>query len=121
MKQMIQYRYYGKDNDLTEGISIDDDKEYYELDYTQKPIYQLGIQSVPGFEFYLNDAENPIIIGASGIYQLDLTNTSARVVKIKIKKEQLEKIDGKTSETTSETISYPVGYLIIDLVYEGGD
>ena len=36
------------------------------------PIYQLGIQSLPGTKFYLNGATNPIIIGNTGIYELDL-------------------------------------------------
>jgi hypothetical protein len=36
------------------------------------PIVQLGIQSVPGTKFYLNGSNNPIIIGNTGIYELDL-------------------------------------------------
>ena len=40
------------------------------------PITQLGIQTVPGTKFYLNNADNPIIIGATGIYELDLEGLS---------------------------------------------
>ena len=39
------------------------------------PITQLGIQALPGTVFYLNDdtiRSNPIIIGYTGIYELNL-------------------------------------------------
>lgn len=38
------------------------------------PILQLGIQALPGTKFYVNNSNlvDPIIIGSTGIYELDL-------------------------------------------------
>ena len=38
------------------------------------PIVQLGIQTLPGTKFYLNNSIEPIIVGYTGIYELDLDN-----------------------------------------------
>ena len=40
------------------------------------PITQLGIQTLPGTKFYLNNSNDPIIIGNTGIYELDLNGLS---------------------------------------------
>ena len=39
-------------------------------------ITQLGIQTLPGTKFYLNDSANAIIVGNTGIYELDLEGIS---------------------------------------------
>ena len=39
-------------------------------------ITQLGIQTLPGTKFYLNDSTNAIIVGNTGIYELDLEGIS---------------------------------------------
>lgn len=36
------------------------------------PIVQLGIQALEGTRFYLNDMVEPIVIGSSGIFELQL-------------------------------------------------
>lgn len=38
------------------------------------PIKQIGIQAFPGAIFYLNDSNFPIVIGESGIYELEVVN-----------------------------------------------
>jgi hypothetical protein len=41
------------------------------------PFTQLGIQSLPGTRFYLNDnIEGPVILGSTGIYELELEGIS---------------------------------------------
>ena len=40
---------------------------------TSTPIVQLGIQALPGTRFFLNGNQYPIIIGNTGIYELDYT------------------------------------------------
>ncbi len=75
MKKIKQFRFFGVDSSKNEPANIDYNKLYTgEIfnDYT--PIVKLGIQSLPGTTFYLNDKikQNPIIIGYTGLYELDL-------------------------------------------------
>ena len=39
-------------------------------------IYQLGVQAIPGSILYINSTENPIVIGLSGIFQVELEDGS---------------------------------------------
>ena len=41
------------------------------------PIIQLGIQAPPGTKFYLNNGADPIIVGQTGLFDLDLTNIAS--------------------------------------------
>ena len=71
------------------------------------PIIQLGIQGIPGSKFYLNGNLDPIFLGASGIFELDLTNSSTTITALNFDKEATELVNAN-----------PDGYLIIDIVYE---
>ena len=72
------------------------------------PIKQLGIQTFPGAIFYLNDSIFPIVIGKSGIYELEAVN-GMKINSLEMDRESYEKINkNKTSL-----------YLIIDVV--GGE
>lgn len=73
------------------------------------PIEQLGIQTLPGTKFYLNQSLDPIIIGSTGIYELDLRNTTAILSSLRFDAKSMEKIKDLDN-----------GFLIIDLVYTGG-
>ena len=106
-KHIMQYRYYGEKNDNNQPseISIDnlvDGTIFNDLTFTQ-----LGIQALPGTRFYLNNnlLEGPILIGSTGIYELDLEGISS-ISSIKFKKESLEQIQSATAG------------LIIDVIYE---
>lgn len=39
-------------------------------------IYQLGVQATPGSTLYINNTNNPIVIGPSGIFQVELEDGS---------------------------------------------
>ena len=41
------------------------------------PIVQLGIQAVPGTRFFLNDSKYPVIVGPSGIWEIDASAGTA--------------------------------------------
>ena len=89
--------------DLTSSYLISGDKifgDYY-------PIIQLGIQGVPGTKFYLNGNLDPIFLGASGIFELDLTNSSTMITALSFDRDSIGYIN-----------SNPDGYLIIDIVYQ---
>ena len=123
IKKVVQLRYFGDQN--SNFNSHDQNIIYHQLDgnspngltitdlvsgeifsnYT--PIIQLGIQSMPGTKFNLNANLDPVIIGASGIYELDLTDSSVALTSITFEKDSLELINKN-----------PDGYLIIDIVYQ---
>ena len=47
------------------------------------PIIHLGIQTLPGTKIYLNGFyDAPIIIGATGIYELDLEGTTGLIDRV---------------------------------------
>lgn len=37
-------------------------------------IQQLGIQALPGTKFYINGSNSPVLVGFSGLFNLDLTD-----------------------------------------------
>ena len=73
------------------------------------PIMQLGIQALPGTKFYLNGSNNPIIIGNTGIYELDLWGM-AEINSLQFDANSLSLISSNDN-----------AYLIIDMIYEDGE
>ena len=73
------------------------------------PTTQLGVQSLPGTKCYLNEGAEPILIGSTGIYELDLNNST-----------EISKI---TFDVASiNTINNSAGaYLIVDILYDDGE
>ena len=72
----------------------------------KSPIYQLGIQTLPGTKLYINSSITPIVIGSSGIFELNVTDTSASITSFRIEQESMKRIDEEKN-----------GYLIIDMVH----
>lgn len=110
-KQVQQIRYYGAkeiEKNYPSGISY---KTLVSGSAFNKyvPAIQLGIQALPGTKFYLNNAVNPIIIGYTGIYELDLNGLS-EITSISF--------DGKSLDAISNNSN---AYLIVDLIYEDGE
>ena len=107
-KKVTQFRYYGNDSaslnyptnlslvDLNTGKAFEG----------KTPIVQLGIQSLPGTHFYLNNTNTSIIIGSTGIYELDLEGF-AQIDKLSFAKDSLDLIS-----------SNPNAHLIIDIIYD---
>lgn len=113
-KKVLQFRYYGDDSDKNFPLSatwdsfIRDENNgniFNSGNYNVIPISQLGIQSLPGTKFYLNGAVNPIVIGVSGIYDLDIRN-GARVTELCFSRQSMERIKNEIN-----------GYLIVDVLY----
>lgn len=71
------------------------------------PITDLGIQALPGTKFYLNGSVSPIVIGHSGLYQLNL-NGAVRITSLRF-----------DSTSVTAVTNNPNGYIIVDIVYEG--
>lgn len=72
------------------------------------PILQLGIQALPGTAFYLNSSIDPVVVGFTGIYELDLDN-QAEIVKLTFNKTSIDTIATNAN-----------GYLIVDVLYDDG-
>lgn len=73
------------------------------------PLIQLGIQTLPGMAFYLNgNTTRPILIGNTGIYELNLNNLS-QITSLAFDSNSIDLIGGQEN-----------GALIIDMMYEDG-
>lgn len=114
MKQVYQYRYYGDGdtkNQPNSGLAqniISARTLVPGTIFTSKlPILQLGIQATPGTKFYLNNSQEPVIIGSTGIYELDLQG-KAEVNALSFDYESIDNINKKKNN----------GYLIVDIIYE---
>ncbi len=73
------------------------------------PIYKLGIQGMPGTKFYLNNSSDPIVIGITGIYELD-TKGQTRITAINFSPDSIQNI-----------MDSSFGGLIIDIMYDPGE
>ena len=105
-----QFRYYADGHAKNQPKLCDKTIFYNETAFAAyQPITQLGIQSLPGTKFYLNGSYLPIVIGYTGIYELELDNTS-QITSIRFDDESINRI-AKNDET----------FLIVDLIYEEGE
>ena len=108
MKKVLQYRFGNNDiqpnnseeqinatNLITGGIFAN-----------HVPIVQLGIQTLPGVKFYINGSEEPIIVGVTGVFELDCT-AGTYITALRFEKASVEMINGT-----------PSAYLIVDTIYE---
>lgn len=107
-KKIVQFRYFGELNEknypsiitkakLMSGTVFDG--------YT--PIIKLGIQSLPGTKFRLNSNLDYIMVGSSGLYELDMTTGSGVITSLAFDDLSLTNIDENQD-----------AYLLIDMMYE---
>lgn len=106
-KQIKQIRWFGDEDGRnypsTISANLLQDSEYFQQ---FSPILQLSIHTLPGVKVYFNGQnENPIYVGHSGVYQLDLQDTSAVLWGIHFNEQDLTDVKNTN-----------VG-LIIDLMY----
>ena len=109
-KQVKQFRYYSEPSyklnmNNPSNIKLDNlvSGEIFSL-YT--PIYKIGIQALPGTKFYFNDTSSPIIIGHTGIFEMDL-NEHTEIIALKFDAKSIVAIQNN-----------PNAYLIVDIIYE---
>lgn len=111
MKKIYQYRYYGENNSKNQPANINYNALVGGsfLDTNKIPIVQLGIQSIPGGAFYINGSNEPVILGSTGIYELEL-GAEAEITAIKVLPSTVHLINDN-----------PSAYLLIDIMYEAED
>lgn len=110
-KKVNQIRFYGDGNKKNYPDNLTSSKlaTGNAFSDTQK-IVQLGIQSLPGMKFYINGHKYPIVVGQTGIYELNVDGLSY------IQKLQFDiTILGNINKNKGSS------YLIVDYIYEEGD
>ena len=109
-KQIIQFRYYGELNNNNFPIGLAKAALISGAAFRNNmPLIQLGIQTLPGITFYLNgNNTRPILIGNTGIYELNLNNLS-QITSLAFDSNSMDLIDEQEN-----------GALIIDMMYEDG-
>lgn len=110
MKKIGQVRFYSDKNNKNYPSASKVTRQSLQAGtlFNNLNIVQLGIQTLPGTKFYLNHHATPVIIGATGIYELDLDG--------------LTYMNGLQFDRASLDIinSNDAVYLIVDYVYEEG-
>lgn len=108
MKQIMQFRYRTDNDSYNSPINLTRDKLASGTLFNGfGPVSQLGIQGPPGLRFYLNDSLYSIMLGETGIYELDLGEVG-RINSIRFIANDVD--DLITADHT----------LLVDIVYEGG-
>lgn len=112
-KSIAQFRYYGENNPKNSKNNADiflskDELVHNNVFEGYDQITQLGIQSLPGTKFYLNASQYPILIGNTGIYELNVEGI-VDLTSIKFDSESIAAINNN-----------PTAHLIIDIIYEIG-
>ena len=110
MKRMMQFRFHGVDSQLNYPQSSSIYDWTTNLFFKYGMISHLGIQGEPGVIFYLNDGNNPIVLGNTGIYELDLEGMG-RITGLRFDRDNL---------TTTYNNSFNETHrLIVDIIYDG--
>lgn len=110
-KVLKQFRYYGEKADLNSPEINKAKLQTGEIFFSDSvlisaTIASLGIQTIPGVKFYLNDATDSIIVGSSGIYELNLAD-NYEITSLRFEGRSLDLIGSYNGDA----------YLIIDVVY----
>lgn len=129
MKRIMQFRYRGTQTEINTGAYIADHNENYPTIWNYRDkltlgnifqdygyVSQFGIQGPVGLRFYLNNSIHPIMIGETGIYELDLEDVG-RLTSIRFNKEDLDYFYPK--EEDIQFNGNRADRLLIDIVYEG--
>lgn len=108
MKKIYQYRYYGNSSKnypkSLNAVQLTNGEIFNQT--SKGSITHLGLQASPGTTFFLNRCDNPIQIGKTGIYEIDVTGYGY-ITSIMF------------SDDTLALVNEDNG-IIIDIVYEGG-
>lgn len=115
IREVYQFRYYGEGSDKNYHPGMKD-KEYTKINANDlqsgvafnkyMPVRQLGVQSIPGTKFYLNDSISPIVIGSTGIYEIEL-NSLVEIKKLSFDPESIQAVQQS-----------PTFFIIVDILCE---
>lgn len=108
-----QYRFFGEGSNKNADVSYSNNT----LTFTNWPtsIKRMGIQTMPGVEFNINGSGNSepnIIVGPSGIYEVDVEETGSTIGSLDIIESTLMHYFDSDGNNTA--------YLMIDVIYDDG-
>lgn len=107
MRKVEQVRYYTQTDTRNQPAGLKMNKLVSGSVFSGKyPIVQLGIQTLPGVKFYLNNSTSPIVVGYTGIYDIEL-NGLTEITHLCFDAESMNLINQNSSS-----------YLIVDFIYE---
>ena len=102
-----QFRYYGPNHSKNYPEQVNySSLAAGNIFANYNPVTQLGIQAEPGVKFYVNYSTDPIMIGDTGIFELDLEGLGT-ITSIRFDRNDLEAVKD-------------TGPILIDIIYEGG-
>lgn len=107
-KQIKQYRYYGDKAPNNYPVNLES-KDLVTGSAFETRIIDLKIQAYPGTKFYLNDADDWVMVGASGEYHLGLSGNYEIAFL---------RFDQQCLDTYFEDNGDRNAYLIVDIVYD---
>lgn len=109
-KQIKQFRYFknGSAKNYPSGVVLEDFITGTAF-LDNYPIVHLGIQTIPGVKFYLNNTPNTLMVDSTGIFEMDLEE-----------KTEIDAINFETATFKSLVEKNNNGYLIVDIVYDDG-
>ena len=109
-KIVKQFRFYGQESPLNTSSNSSSDfvtgRVFFKSSNINGSIIQLGIQTLPGTKFYINDSADAIVVGSTGIYELDVQGLSD-ITSLNF--------DSTSMKVISDTNG---AYLIVDAIYE---
>ena len=115
MKKIMQFRYWNDNNSFNSPSTLTGDVlASGELFSTYGSVSALGVQGPPGLKFYLNNGDYPIVIGNTGIYQLDMNGVN------KITSIAFPGLSSTNGDPDQKALLTQSRKLIIDIVYGGG-
>lgn len=110
-KYVNQIRYYGDGNVKNSASNITlQTLQSGSAFHNTFPIVQLGVQTLPGMKIYINNHTNPVIVGQTGIYELNVDGISY-ITDLRFDGSTLKIINDNQKNT----------YLIVDYLYEKED
>ena len=116
MKRIMQFRFYGPENPNNyPKWNKQTEYESWSFNLLSKfgNVSHLGIQGEPGVVFYLNEGHNPISIGTTGIYELDLEGIG-KITKLYFDWNKLKSFYPEDNNLESRR-------LIVDIVYDSAE
>ncbi len=105
----MQFRFHGENSELNYPPNMELTDWKFNLLLNYGAVSHLGIQGEPGVRFYLNGGDNPITLGHTGIYELDLSGVS-RITGLRFDDTLTATYNNSFNETHR---------LIVDIVYDG--
>ena len=109
-RKVYQVRYYG-DNEMNgknQPAGLTGNRLRSGSAFSQyTPMKQIGIQTMPGVKFYLNNSTEPIIVGSTGIYELNVENLT-----------EITALSFDTASLNMINQTPSMSYIIVDILYE---